>query len=99
MGGRRRFRPVLLTSVTTIAGLTPMLMETSFQAQFLIPLAATMVFGLLLATVMVLILVPVFYLLYQKVIHGRDLQDETQPQPNEEVLPIETPGTLEAQSA
>ena len=45
---QRRFRPVLLTSVTTIAGLTPMLFETSFQAQFLIPLAVTMVFGLAL---------------------------------------------------
>jgi len=62
--GCRRFRPVLLTSVTTIAGLTPMLMETSFQAQFLIPLAATMVFGLMLATVMVLVLVPTFYGIY-----------------------------------
>ena len=62
--GCRRFRPVLLTSVTTIAGLTPMLMETSFQAQFLIPLAATMVFGLLLATVMVLVLIPTFYGVY-----------------------------------
>jgi HAE1 family hydrophobic/amphiphilic exporter-1 len=71
--GRRRFRPVILTSITTIAGLTPMLMETSFQAQFLIPLAATMVFGLLLATVMVLILVPLFYLIYQRTVHGRRL--------------------------
>ena len=62
--GCRRFRPVLLTSVTTIAGLTPMLMEKSFQAQFLIPLAATMVFGLMLATLMVLILIPTFYGIY-----------------------------------
>ena len=63
--GRRRFRPVLLTSVTTIAGLTPMLMEKSFQAQFLIPLAATLVFGLLVATGLVLILVPAWYALYR----------------------------------
>ena len=62
--GCRRFRPVLLTSVTTIAGLTPMLMEKSFQGQFLIPLAATMVFGLMLATLMVLILIPTFYGIY-----------------------------------
>ncbi|MEM8681027.1 MAG: efflux RND transporter permease subunit, partial [Planctomycetota bacterium] len=72
--GRRRFRPVILTSVTTIAGLTPMLMETSFQAQFLIPLAATLVFGLLVATVMVLILIPTFYFVYQRLIHGAVLQ-------------------------
>ena len=59
--GRRRFRPVMLTSVTTIAGLSPLLTETSFQAQFLIPLAATLVFGLLVATGLVLILIPATY--------------------------------------
>ena len=59
--GRRRFRPVMLTSVTTIAGLTPLLTEKSFQAQFLIPLAATLVFGLLVATGLVLILIPSTY--------------------------------------
>ncbi|MCA9263293.1 MAG: efflux RND transporter permease subunit, partial [Planctomycetales bacterium] len=64
--GRRRLRPVLLTSVTTIAGLTPMLMETSFQAQFLIPLAATLVFGLLVATGLVLILIPTYYVVYRR---------------------------------
>lgn len=68
--GRRRFRPVLLTSVTTIAGLLPMLTETSFQAQYLIPMAATMVFGLLVATVMVLLLVPTFYSVYWRAVHG-----------------------------
>jgi multidrug efflux pump subunit AcrB len=53
-----RFRAVLLTSLTTIGGLTPLLFETSRQAQFLIPMAITMVFGLAAATVLVLILVP-----------------------------------------
>ena len=55
---RDRFRAVLLTSLTTIGGLTPLLFETSRQAQFLIPMAVTMVFGLAAATVLVLILVP-----------------------------------------
>lgn len=59
--GRRRFRPVLLTSVTTVAGLTPILMETSLQAQFLIPMAASLSFGIMMSTVLVLILVPSFY--------------------------------------
>ncbi|MCA9211440.1 MAG: efflux RND transporter permease subunit [Planctomycetales bacterium] len=63
--GRRRFRPVLLTSATTIAGLLPILFETSFQAQYLIPMAASLAFGLLLATVLVLILVPTFYRIYR----------------------------------
>ena len=59
--GRRRFRPVLLTSVTTVAGLTPILMETSLQAQFLIPMATSLSFGIMMSTVLVLILVPSFY--------------------------------------
>jgi multidrug efflux pump subunit AcrB len=53
-----RLRAVLLTSLTTVGGLTPLIFETSRQAQFLIPLAVTIVFGLAGATVLVLILVP-----------------------------------------
>ncbi len=71
--GRTRFRPVMLTSVTTIAGLTPMLTETSFQAQFLIPLAATLVFGLIVATVLVLILIPTLYGVYGR-LRGQTLR-------------------------
>ncbi len=55
---RDRFRAVLLTSLTTIGGLTPLLFETSRQAQFLIPMAVTLVFGLATATLLVLVLVP-----------------------------------------
>ncbi len=55
-----RLRAVFLTSVTTIGGLTPLMFETNLQAQFLIPLAITLVFGLAMATVIVLILVPCF---------------------------------------
>jgi len=57
-GARDRLRAVLLTSLTTIGGLTPLLFEKSLQAQFLLPMAITLVFGLALATVLVLILVP-----------------------------------------
>ncbi|MCH2126423.1 MAG: efflux RND transporter permease subunit, partial [Pirellulaceae bacterium] len=64
--GHRRFRPVLLTSITTIAGLLPLLTETSFQAQVLIPMAVSMAFGLLLATVLVLYLIPTFYYVYAR---------------------------------
>ncbi|MFM9025195.1 MAG: efflux RND transporter permease subunit [Planctomycetaceae bacterium] len=56
-----RFRPVLLTSITTIGGLLPLLLETSFQAQFLVPMATSMAFGLMLTTLLVLVLVPVMY--------------------------------------
>ncbi len=55
---RDRLRAVLLTSLTTIGGLTPLLFETSRQAQFLMPMAITMVFGLAVATLLVLFLVP-----------------------------------------
>lgn len=62
--GQRRFRPIMLTSMTTIAGLIPLMLERSFQAQLLIPMAASLAFGLLVATGLVLFLVPVFYSLY-----------------------------------
>jgi multidrug efflux pump subunit AcrB len=59
--GCLRFRPVMLTSITTIGGLLPLLLEKSFQAQFLVPMATAMAFGLMMTTLLVLILVPVMY--------------------------------------
>ncbi|MEM6567308.1 MAG: efflux RND transporter permease subunit [Planctomycetota bacterium] len=58
---RDRFRAVLITSLTTVAGLTPLLTETSLQAQVLIPLAASIVFGILASTLLVLFVVPSIY--------------------------------------
>lgn len=63
-GGQRRFRPVILTSLTTVAGLLPILTETSLQAQILIPMANSLCFGLILATALVLLLVPTLYRIY-----------------------------------
>jgi multidrug efflux pump subunit AcrB len=65
--GKARFRPVLLTSITTIAGLLPILLERSFQAQFLIPMAISICFGLLAATVLTLLYVPALYLIVRDV--------------------------------
>jgi HAE1 family hydrophobic/amphiphilic exporter-1 len=62
--GRRRFRPVVLTSITTIAALLPLLLERNTQAQVLIPMAISITFGLALATVWILYLVPTLYLVY-----------------------------------
>jgi len=62
LAGPRRFRPILLTSMTTFAGLTPLLLETSVQAQFLIPMAVSLAFGVMFSTLIILVLVPVFYL-------------------------------------
>ena len=60
-GGEKRFRPILLTSLTTFAGLTPLLLEKSMQAQFLIPMAVSLAFGILFSTGIILIFVPVGY--------------------------------------
>ena len=59
--GVSRFRPIMLTSLTTFAGLTPVMLEKSMQAQFLIPMAISLAFGVVFATVITLILVPTFY--------------------------------------
>ncbi len=61
-----RLRAVLLTSLTTIGGLIPLMFETSLQAQFLIPMAASIVFGLAFATLLVLVLVPTLLSLYEQ---------------------------------
>jgi multidrug efflux pump subunit AcrB len=61
--GRLRFRPILLTSLTTFAGLSPMLLERSVQAQFLIPMAISLGFGVLFGTFVTLLLIPCGYLI------------------------------------
>ena len=72
--GAARFRPILLTTVTTFAGLSPLLFEKSMQAQFLIPMAASLGFGVLFATFVTLILVPVGYVVLDdmgRLVRGR----------------------------
>ena len=63
-GARLRLRAILLTTMTTAAGLTPLMFETSFQAKFLIPMAVTLTFGLIFATALTLIVVPSLNLVY-----------------------------------
>ena len=62
---KARFRPVMLTSITTIAGLLPLMAERSMQAQILIPLAVSIVFGLAASTFLVLFVVPTLYMIYK----------------------------------
>ena len=64
MASRERFRAILLTSLTTVAGLTPLLAEKSLQAQVLIPLATSIVFGLVVATTFVLFVVPALFTIF-----------------------------------
>jgi len=63
--GQRRFRPILLTSLTTFFGLSPMIMEKSLQAKFLIPMAVSLGFGILFATFITLVLIPCLYLIME----------------------------------
>ncbi len=65
--GMRRFRPILLTTVTTFVGIMPMALETDIQARFLIPMAVSLGFGILFATFITLFLVPVIYLIMEDV--------------------------------
>jgi multidrug efflux pump subunit AcrB len=68
--GGIRFRAILLTSLTTFAGLTPLLLEKSLQAQFLIPMAISLGFGVLFATVITLLLVPCSYMVHEDILAG-----------------------------
>ncbi|WP_309396487.1 efflux RND transporter permease subunit [Cerasicoccus maritimus] len=68
--GAARFRPILLTSLTTFCGLMPILFEKSLQAQFLIPMAISLSFGVLFATFITLLLVPATYLILEDFKHA-----------------------------
>ena len=65
VAGRVRFRPILLTSLTTFMGLVPILLERSLQAQFLIPMATSLGFGVLFATFITLLMVPAIYIVLE----------------------------------
>ncbi len=88
--GRRRFRPVLLTSLTTVAGLLPLVMETSLQAQIIIPMAVALCFGLIFSTVLVLVMVPILYQIYSRLV-GRAAPEYDEDEPLENPLLAETP--------
>jgi multidrug efflux pump subunit AcrB len=63
----QRFRPIMLTTLTTFGGLAPMIFETSRQARFLIPMAISLGYGILFATIITLIIVPSVYLIVEDV--------------------------------
>jgi len=65
--GVRRFRPILLTTLTTFFGLAPMIFETSAQARFLIPMAVSLGYGILFATLIVMLFIPALYLVFEDV--------------------------------
>jgi len=63
----RRFRPIMLTTITTFCGLVPMMLEKSLQARFLIPMAVSLAFGVLFATMITLLLVPSLYMILEDI--------------------------------
>jgi multidrug efflux pump subunit AcrB len=63
---RRRIRPILLTTLTTFFGLAPMVFETSRQAQFVVPMAVSLGFGILFTTLVCLLVLPSLYLVINK---------------------------------
>ena len=66
--GTRRFRPILLTSLTTFVGLVPLIFDPSLQAQLLIPMATSLAFGILFATIITLFLIPASYLAAEDIV-------------------------------
>jgi len=68
--GCARLRAILLTTLTTVFGLLPLMTEQSLQARFLIPMAITIVFGLLSATVIILVVLPCLLMIYEDVKKG-----------------------------
>lgn len=85
--GMARFRPILLTSLTTFAGLTPLLFEKSLQAQLLIPMATSLGFGVIFGTAVILILVPVTYAILEDIRHGVAGLFRRQPSAEPEAAP------------
>jgi len=69
LGAKRRFRAIMLTTLTTFAGLTPLLLEKSMQAKFMIPMAVSLAFGVVFATVITLVLVPALYMVIEDVMN------------------------------
>ena len=65
--GINRFRPIMLTSITTVVGLYPLILETSFQAQFLIPMAISVAYGVLIGTFIILLFFPVLIVIFNDV--------------------------------
>jgi multidrug efflux pump subunit AcrB len=80
--GLRRFRPIMLTTATTFGGLIPLIFETSFQAQYIIPMAISLGFGILFSTAIILVLVPCLYLIFEdiRLSVSETVDQETMPQ-------------------
>jgi multidrug efflux pump subunit AcrB len=75
--GAQRFRAIMLTSLTTFFGLVPIIAETSMQAQFLIPMATSLAFGIVFSTTITLFLIPALYMILED-IKGKSAEIDAQ---------------------
>ncbi|MEJ2111971.1 MAG: efflux RND transporter permease subunit [Acidobacteriota bacterium] len=90
--GLARFRPILLTSLTTFGGLTPLLLEKSLQARFMIPMAISLAYGVVFATFITMVLIPAEYLIledirrvFRRLIGKRDSEQQVTAVGNERI--------------
>ena len=97
-GGQARLRAILLTTITTCAGLGPLMTERSFQAQFLIPMAVSIVFGLAMATGLILLYVPVLYRTLEDLRAAWRWAFEIETSPEDSVEPGAAIGLIELRS-
>lgn len=89
--GIRRFRPILLTTLTTSGGLTPMIFETSRQARFTIPMAISLGYGILFATAITLLIVPCLYVIFEdahSLLRGNRTTHRPGAPPDEASIPL-----------
>ena len=87
--GKARFRAILLTSITTVAGLYPLILEKSFQAQFLVPMAISVAYGVMFGTLMILLFFPIIMLVFNDIklqINRWWVQLQRYMNPDEEIL-------------
>jgi hypothetical protein len=88
--GANRFRPIMLTSLTTFFGLVPLMLDDSFEAAFLVPMAVSLAFGVLFATFITLMLVPTAYMILEDVqaVWPFALQRETGSRPDRPLVNV-----------
>ena len=91
--GSFRFRAILLTSLTTFFGLVPILLEKSVQAQVIIPMAISLAFGIVFATIITLLLVPCLYMILQDLAHITRPERRARPRIKDSGLRLFPPST------
>jgi multidrug efflux pump subunit AcrB len=86
--GIRRFRPIMLTTLTTFGGLTPIILESSRQAFYLIPMAISLGFGIVFATSIILVIIPCLYMMQEDISgYFGSLRQKLRPETSKDSIP------------